>query len=167
MPGTRGAENMGEGGVLDGLVLSGQPSFVLAEMFLPGRHLELFDEHLGTLPHPEQLPAGCPAAQPGKAQVLHRGEEVGFGVVGDVVLDRHHNRPGLRLRLQSDGGRSPVGGGRAVEVLVVRDSCEKTAGALSVTSAAASRTAVRSPACWVIRPQIGEAAAWEPRKTIR
>jgi hypothetical protein len=167
MPGTRGAKYVGECGVLNGLVLNGQTSFVLAEMFLPGRHLELFDEHLGAFPHSVQLPAGCSAAEPGKAQVLHRGEEVGFGVVADVVLDRHHNRPGLRVRLQSDGGRAPVGGGRAVDVLVSGILQKKPPAALTMTSAAARRMAVRSPACWVIRPQIGEAAAWEPRKTTR
>ena len=42
MLGAWSSNDVGEGGVLDGLVLGGEASVVLALVFAPGGHLELF-----------------------------------------------------------------------------------------------------------------------------
>src|SRR3954451_14372839 len=56
------SDDVGEGSVLDGLVLGGQASVVLALVLLPGRYLELFQEEVRAFPDPVQVPAGGPAA---------------------------------------------------------------------------------------------------------
>ena len=55
--GLRAADDVGEGGVLDGLVLGGESPLVLAPVLLPARHFELFDVQVWVLTDPVEVPA--------------------------------------------------------------------------------------------------------------
>jgi len=50
--GARPTDEVGEGGVLDLLVLGGEPVLMLPLVFRPGGHLELFEEGRGFSPTP-------------------------------------------------------------------------------------------------------------------
>jgi hypothetical protein len=51
------SDDVGEGRVFDGLVLGGEASVVLALVFAPGGHLELFAEEVRAFPDLVQVPA--------------------------------------------------------------------------------------------------------------
>jgi hypothetical protein len=55
--GASSSNDVGERGVFDGLVLGGEASVVLALVFAPGGHLELFQEEIWALPDSLQVPA--------------------------------------------------------------------------------------------------------------
>ena len=57
------ADDVCEGGVLDVLILGGQPAVVLELVLPPGRDVELLQEEVGVFADPVQVPAGGAAAQ--------------------------------------------------------------------------------------------------------
>src|SRR3954451_20629971 len=94
------ADDVGERGLLDGLVFDGESFVVLALVFVPAGDVELLDEQVRVLPDPGQVPSDRPGAEPGAPHGLHRGDEGTLLIGVDLIVDRHGDRAGT---VGSDG----------------------------------------------------------------
>ena len=161
------ADDVGEGGLLDGLVLGGEASVVLALVFLPAGDLELLDEQVAGPPRPGTGPSGWrrSGAGSGAWTPSPRGRRPAGRRWTSYWID---TMTGLvRLGFEGEPWRcpsTPAGNGRG-------PGCRAPAGpgppaVLTPSRAAqpAGRRAARAAA--VTSPQSGAATAWVPRNTI-
>src|SRR5829696_4990817 len=114
------ADEVGECGLLDGLVFGGESFVVLALVFVPAGDVELLDEQVRVLPDAVQIPSDGSGAEPGASHGLHRGDEGSLLIGVNLIADRHGDRAGT---VGSDGEPwgVPIGQRGTVEVLAVGD----------------------------------------------
>src|SRR3954454_18867558 len=81
------ADDVGECGLLDGLVFGGESFVVLALVFVPGGDVELLDEQVRVFPDAVEVPSDGTGAEPGASHGLHGGDEGSLLVGVDLVAD--------------------------------------------------------------------------------